>query len=276
MALVLVYLRDAAAASHLRRSVELPAGSAAPLRTARAESWSELDRLAAAGADLAVVDPYADGEEGVARCAGFHARHPAVALLPYADFSGPRARDLLRLAGLGVREVALRGHDDAPAVLRARVDAVLFASAADAVARELGDAVPPALRPLLRRLVLEARAPLRPHDVARWEFCHPRTLQARLRAARLPSLNRLIVWARLFHAAHRLSRSGESAEAAALALGFPSATAFRMQVRRYAGVCASELAAPEGLARLAASFRQRLGSARDTHVPGALPIVPAE
>lgn len=259
MALVLVYLRDAAAASHLRRALEMRAGSAAPHRASPARSWSDLERLAAGGADLAIVDPYDGAEAGVARCARLRARHPALPLLPYADFSGPRARDLLRLAQLGVHEVALRGHDDAPAALRARLDGVLFASAADAVERELGDAVPPALRPLVRRLVLEARAPLKPGDVARWEFCHPKTLQARLRAAGLPSLNRLIVWTRLFHAAHRLSRSGESAEAAAAALGFPSATAFRMQVRRYAGMCASEIAAPGGVARLAASFRARRG-----------------
>jgi AraC-like DNA-binding protein len=113
---------------------------------------------------------------------------------------------------------------------------------------------PDELRPLLRHLLANACAPLDPAGAARSQFCHPKTLRARLRRAGLPSLNRLIVWTRLFYAAHLLAGSGRSVEQVARAIAYPSSAAFRAQVHRYAGVNVCELRLPDGLARLIARF----------------------
>jgi AraC-like DNA-binding protein len=180
-----------------------------------------------------------------------------VALLPYGRFDGGRARILLRLSGLGVRDGVIRGQDDEPPAIRARVAELLSRRFVDEVCAALGDLFPGSLGALLRHLLLSAGEPLDPARAARSQFCHEKTLRERLRRAGLPSLNRLIVWTRLFHAAHLLAGTGRSVQQAARAIGYPSAAAFRAQVHRYAGVHVRELRGEGGVQRLVRAFRAR-------------------
>jgi AraC-like DNA-binding protein len=158
-----------------------------------------------------------------------------------------------------VSEVVIRGQDVEPPTFRARVAGLLSRRFVDEVCAALAGLFPASLLPLLRHLMANAAAPLCPAAVARTQFCHPKTLRERLRRAGLPSLNRLIVWTRLFHAAHLLA-AGRSAEHAARTIGYPSAAALRTQVHRYAGVCVRDLRGAGGVQRLLAAFHACCGA----------------
>ncbi|HEX8696460.1 MAG TPA: hypothetical protein VF746_28840 [Longimicrobium sp.] len=254
MARVLALLPHPAAAERLRAALAPDARREPPCELAFAPAWGELLRQARVRPpDVVVFDP----DAGVEGCEELHAAQPAVALLPYGRFDGERARVLLRLSRLGVREVLIRGRDDDPPAIRAHVAELLWRPLVDEVTGALGDLFPDSLQPLLLHLLSNAAAPLDPARAARSQFCHAKTLRARLRRAGLPSLNRLIVWTRLFHAAHLMASAGRSAEQAARAIGYPSAAALRTQVHRYAGLRVRDLRRPGGLRRLLEAFRKR-------------------
>lgn len=256
-------------AARLRRAA---AGSsaAAPFRVAESASWAEAHRLAlAARPDLVVFDPYASSSAAAGECGAFCASFPGVPLLAYGDFDGRRARDLLALGVAGVRDVVLRGQDDDPRSFRRRLEEVLSRDAADDTLAVVDDLLPPSVRPLFHRLLLHARAGLAPDAVARQEHCHPKTLRVRLRAAGLPSLNRLIVWARLIHTSQLLARSERSIERTALEAGFPSAAALRTQLRRYTGMAPHELRGHDGADRLLERFRAECRASGRPHAAGA-------
>lgn len=252
MALVLACLSDPVAGCRLRAALE----GRSRHRVVLATNWNVLLQMAhQAPADLVVVDPFA-GAGGLEACATLHAVHPSVAILPYGGLDGRPARELFRLFELGVQRVVVRDRDDGPASFRQAIEEVLARRMADTVVAALGDLFPGSLRSLLEFLLLHAGASLDPDEVARSQFCHSKTLRARLRAAGLPSLNRMIVWTRLIYAAHLLAGSRRSVEQVVLGMGYPSAAAFRTQLQRYARMGTHELRAPGGLERLLECFRR--------------------
>jgi AraC-like DNA-binding protein len=254
---VLALLPHPAAAERLRLALPPHDVRTHACDLAFVRAWDELLRQARTQPpDLVVFDP----DAGVDACEDLRTLQPAVALLPYGRFDGARARVLLRLSDLGVRDVVIRGQDDEPPSIRARVAELLSRRFPDDVSGALNDLFPQALRPLLRYLLLNAGTPLDPARAARSQFCHPKTLRAHLRRGGLPSLNRLIVWTRLFHAAHLLAGTGRSVSQAAGSIGYPSAAALRVQVHRYAGLAVRDLRGPCGLRRLLGAFRARCGA----------------
>ncbi|HEX7242207.1 MAG TPA: helix-turn-helix domain-containing protein, partial [Longimicrobiaceae bacterium] len=120
--------------------------------------------------------------------------------------------------------------------------------------------MPPPLRDLLPRLLLEATECLTPGEVARRCHRHPKTLCAQLRSAGLPSLGKLVVWTRLVRACHFLQDAGRSVENVALVLGFASANSFRNQLLRYVGVRPTDLRRTGELHSLLLRFEATLGS----------------
>lgn len=224
-----------------------------------AEAWPEL-YAAAQNKPLHVLvfDPYLQGSFDAASCAAFHRRFPSVVLLPYTHFAGRPVQDVLQLAALGVRRVVCRDEDDGAPRFRAILREALSDACATRIAAELEDVLSPELSAFLSQVVSSAGAPVCPDQVARVHFCHPKTLRQRLRAANLPPTNKLIIWARMLHAACLLEDPGRSVESVAQALDFPSPSALHKQMRRYVGLAPREVAAQGGLARAAAQFRARL------------------
>lgn len=251
MAVILAHLPDPSAAQRLRRALERTRH-----RLLFADSWDLLPRFALeAPPDVAVVDPFCT-LDGLERCAALRRAHPACDLLPYGRLDGRPALELFRLFALGVQAPVVRDCDDAPAQLCRTVEGVLEYRMVAAVQDAVGELFSGPLHSLLRYLLLHAESPLNPDDVARSQHCHSKTLRARLRAAGLPSLNRLIIWTRLLSAAHRVATSGRTLEQVAVAMDFPSAAALRTQLQRYAEMQAHELRAPGGVERLLDRFRR--------------------
>lgn len=251
MAVILAHLPDPCAASRLRRALEQGRH-----RLLFADGWEALRQMAlSTPPDVVVVDPFC-AADGLERCIQLRTAHPECDLLPYGRLDGRPAHDLFRLFALGVLMPVVRDRDDAPAPLRQAVETVLERRMTDTVLRGVGEMFPGPLQSLLRYLLLHAETQLNPDDVARSQHCHSKTLRARLRAAGLPSLNRLIIWTRLLGAAHRVATSGRPLEQVAVAMDFPSAAALRTQLQRYAGMAGHELRTPGAVDRLLERFRR--------------------
>jgi AraC-like DNA-binding protein len=131
--------------------------------------------------------------------------------------------------------------DDSPLAFALHLTDALAGSVAGRVLAALEDRIPDALVPAVRHLLFAAERPLGPQQVARASFRHEKTLREQLRAAGLPSTQKLIVWARLFHAAQLLGGGRRSVENVAGTLDVPSASALANQLGRYAGVKPGQL-----------------------------------
>jgi AraC-like DNA-binding protein len=208
-------------------------------------------------AHVTFFDAYASGALDLDSVALFHEQFPSIALIAYGDFARRSVRDTVRLVRVGVWDIVIRGEEDNPLKLRDLVGEALAPSLVGGALPKLRDLLPAHLVPLFRQLLSVADRPLTPTDVARLYHRHPNTLRQHLRAAGLPPLNKLIVWMHLFHAAYRLGDTVRSFESVALSLGFPSASALRNQLRRYAGVTPHELRTGDGVDMLLREFRER-------------------
>lgn len=121
--------------------------------------------------------------------------------------------------------------------------------------------IPPTLQSYAEEILRLARRPLDNSEAGRAYYRHPTTVNRTLRNAGLPPLGKLIVWFRLFHAAHLLE-GPRSVENVAFVLDFPSRTALCNQFRRYAGVTPGSLKANGGLTTVVQEFERRCSSAK--------------
>lgn len=261
MATLLSLLPDHVARARLERALRSATTDFSARDLVAVERWADLHHAAAhSPAPVAVFDPYASGALELDAVTAFRAQFPLTTLLAYGDFGHHSIRDAVRLLRVGVADIVVRDEEDSPPVLSALLEDALARSMGAEAAAELRALVPPRLRGLVGELLRRARRPLTPGEVARMYHRHPNTLREHLRAAGLPPVNKLIVWMRLLHAARYLDATGGCADRAARALRFPSAVAFRNQLRRYAGVTPGELRERGGMSFLLHAFRGRLSA----------------
>lgn len=257
MAVFLALLPNATARSRLKRAVDLERASRVRHAVRFAANWAEMHQCAMrTSAQVAVFDPYLSGSLDARSCAAFGARFPSPVLFAYGDFEGHAARDVLRLAQLGVSGVATLDHDDTPPELRLLLADALACSILAEVLEVLGTRLTPDLTQLVRYLFAHSNVSLTPDAVACAHHLHPKTLREHLRSAGLPPTQRLIVWMRLLHAASLLEDPARSVENVAFTLDFASVNAFRNQLQRYAAVSPTDLRARGGFRFLLREFER--------------------
>ena len=121
--------------------------------------------------------------------------------------------------------------------------------------------IDPAVRDAVLIAVTRAHERLTPATLAEILGTSPRQLVRILADAGAPSPHRLLMWGRLIVAGALMDGSRRSADRIAVALGFPSGSAFRNTCRRYLGATPTEARA-EGSARFVVErFRSELPSA---------------
>jgi transcriptional regulator GlxA family with amidase domain len=158
----------------------------------------------------------------------------------YVDVSVERGRDLFDAGRSGVDALIVANVDDDAM----SIGAILEQAEARGVAgllRNTLETLRPAVRDAVLLAVTRAHEHLNPDELARRLGVSRRVLAKHLEHAHLPSPQRLITWTRLLVAAHLLEDPERSADNIALALHFPSGSAFRNTCQRYLRATPSEI-----------------------------------
>lgn len=88
-----------------------------------ASSWQELESfIRRKPVSVVVLDPAADGTMNVDAVAGLLKRYPSLPLIAYVTLHAPQFSAVAHLGRLGLKEVVLKGFDDAPEGFKERVE----------------------------------------------------------------------------------------------------------------------------------------------------------
>jgi AraC-like DNA-binding protein len=258
MALVFAFLPDLVASSRLRRAIDFAATAGAVGQIIDVRSWHQAEVFAGrAIPQIFIFDPLDPVGQNAEDYVHFHELYPSVVLLPYSTFAGRTHRLMLLLAGLGVQTAVTRDEDDGLVQFKDALETTLVQIVAGEIVDGIRELVPVHLLQVVRQLVSHSHRPLDPGAFAKLVHRHPNTLREQLRAARLPPVNKLIVWSRLFHAASLLADGRRSVENVAHALDFPAPAALRNQLKRYAGMTPRQVRLGGGIPALVECFNQR-------------------
>jgi len=148
--------------------------------------------------------------------------------------------------GMELRRVLAEAAEDSPPAL---------------VSRRLAHYVPPRELHVLR-LAMESlhRRPSAEEFAREMGLTRPFLSQC-LKATGLPSVGHLLLWSRLFHAAHWLEEPGRSGESISRQLEYSSGSAFRRALKHYTGATPSEIARGGGLSLVLRGFIERVQGA---------------
>jgi AraC-like DNA-binding protein len=208
---------------------------------------------------IAVIDLYLGGAanfEGVRR---LRQRFPRLTLVAYVAPSPERAHDLFDAGRAGIDGLVLLGVDDEARPLLALIEQSESKSLAGMVRLSLAG-IDTAVSDAILLAISRAHERVSSADLARLLALPRRAVQQRLTAAGFPPPRRLLTWGRLILAAHLLEDRHRSADRVAVALDFPSGSAFRNTCQRYVGATPSEIRAGGGAAYV---LRALLAQVRD-------------
>lgn len=200
-----------------------------------------VEELIDAAADPAVrgvlAEPYdRDGCSVFPALRALKREYPTLPLLVYGVTRPGTWGEIVRLTGIGIHDLVIRGQDDHPPVFRATLDRALARSTAEYVMREVTERVPREAHAVLE-LCLERRdRALTMAELSRLLGTHRKTVVRHMQAAGLPPPSQLARWCRLLHAARMLEDPGRTLEAIAMHLDFASASALRNMLGRYTGL----------------------------------------
>jgi AraC-like DNA-binding protein len=212
------------------------------------DGWVELMRTCAAEpVHLAVLDLYASGSVDFENVRQLKSSYPRVSLVAYVAAAPERGRDLFDAGRCGVDGLVMFDQDDDPQALLALINQAEARSIATIVRRAIVDA-PRLVRDAVLVSIVRAHERLTPASLSRILLVSRRLLAQRLAESRLPPPQRLLTWGRLVVAAHLLEDPARSADGVALALGFPSGSAFRNVCQRYLHATPSQIRSRGGAA----------------------------
>jgi transcriptional regulator GlxA family with amidase domain len=133
---------------------------------------------------------------------------------------------------LGLDALVIADQEDSPTQLLNKLEQSGARALADAVRRSLGD-LKPTVRDAVLTVVARAHERLSPESLARLLGIRRKLLADRLSESGFPSPQPLIAWGRLIVASRMLEDAERSADSVAMALEFPSGSAFRNTCQRY-------------------------------------------
>jgi AraC-like DNA-binding protein len=168
-------------------------------------------------------------------------RFPSVPVVGYCGLTPDTSRDILALARAGVNDLILRGVDDVGVALRSAITSAQDHCGAKYVLEIIGPLLPATVAPFVAYCLEHARRALGVSEVAAALGVHRKTLVDRLTAASLPTPSAMIGWCRLILAARLMEDPGRSVEQVALLLDFASGASLRNMIKRYTGLCPSEI-----------------------------------
>jgi AraC-like DNA-binding protein len=204
-------------------------------------SWDDVLRLCETRpVHVAIVDLFAEGMLALDPVRQLKRSYPRMATVAYVDVTADRGRDLFDAGRSGVDALIVANLDDDAVTIAATIERAEARGVAG-VLRTVLEELRPTARDAVLLAVTRAHEHLTPDDLARRLSLSRRVLAKHLEQASLPSPQRLITWARLLVAAHLLEDPERSADNIALALHFPSGSAFRNTCQRYLSATPSEV-----------------------------------
>ncbi|HET7583722.1 MAG TPA: helix-turn-helix domain-containing protein [Gemmatimonadaceae bacterium] len=228
-------------------------------------SWSEL--LAACASQpvtTAVVDIVAPPGTAAAfdHLRHLKRRYPSVTVVLYAAIPPARPRDLFEAGRFGFDGLALCDEEDDPHQLRALIEQAEARAVLGELRLALRDAKP-TVRDATLVSIIRAHQHLSPLELARILGIRRKALAERLSASGFPPTQRLIAWCRLIVASRLLEDPGRSADSVALALDYPSGSAFRNSCQRYLHATPNEIRSRGGARFAIAEFLREAGMVRE-------------
>ena len=191
-------------------------------------------------------------------------RFPSVTVVLYTASPPARARDLFEAGRFGMDGLVLADTDDQPRRLRMIIEQA-EARGVTSLLRPALVGVKPTVRDALLVCVTRAHQHLSPDDLARILGLRRKLLSERLGNAGFPTSQKLIAWGRLIVAARLLEDSDRTADGVALALDYPSGSAFRNACQRYVGAAPHQMRARGGAAYVVGELMSRTAA---QSVPG--------
>lgn len=158
---------------------------------------------------------------------------PRLALVAYASLGVDRIHHIFDAGRYGFEELVVADMGDGPTAFSRALERASARGVAGMVRTEIPADADPLVRDTLLVAVTRAHERLTPAALADIVGASPRRLARALADAGYPSPHRLVMWGRLIVAAGQMDETRRSADRIALALGFPSGSAFRNNCRRY-------------------------------------------
>ncbi|HSJ63332.1 MAG TPA: AraC family transcriptional regulator [Gemmatimonadaceae bacterium] len=220
------------------------------------ESLAELlDVCGTSAVSTVVVDPYDSRSHApdFEPLRQLKRRYPSVSIVLYVSLPPATAQHMFEMGRLGLDALVVSDQDDSPTHLLARIEQSGARALADSVRSALGDLRPTA-RDAVLTVVARAHERLSPESLARLLGIRRKLLAERLAEAGFPSPQPLIAWGRLIVAARMLEDEQRSADSVALALEFPSGSAFRNTCQRYLRLAPQQIRASGGAAYVIQAF----------------------
>jgi len=187
-----------------------------------------------------------------------HASWPAVWIVACAPLSPAAADAIAQISSCDVHELVLQDRGSLSATI-ARLSAMTPDDLrAAGILQALHNLIPDDLHHLAEYCLRHAREGLKVPRLAAELGMSRRTLAYRLRRAGLPPPEALISWCRLFMAAVRIIRDGETIEQVALSMGL-SGAALHMMLRKRVECTWAELRARGSVAHLILQYASRYG-----------------
>lgn len=188
--------------------------------------------------------------------------YPSVSIVLYVSIPPATAQHMFEMGRLGLDALVVSDQDDGPTQLLARIEQSGARALADTVRRALGD-LKPTVRDAVLTVVARAHERLSPESLARLLGIRRKLLAERLAEAGFPSPQPLIAWGRLIVAARMLEDEQRSADSVALALEFPSGSAFRNTCQRYLKMAPQQIRAAGGAEYVISAFLGQKRSEKD-------------
>jgi AraC-like DNA-binding protein len=167
-------------------------------------------------------------------------RYPSVALVIASDFTG-REMELYHLGRLNVDGVIRMEEAPHPRDILAVVDRAIAACLATRVVLMFTEALPLLGQEAIRWAIEHAESRPQVSELAAAMALAPKALSREMKAMRLGSPRKLLLWGRLVLASHLLGRSTETVESVAFRLGYSSGGALGKALKRHVGHSPTEL-----------------------------------
>jgi AraC-like DNA-binding protein len=240
-------------------------------RVVPCDNWGALERVCTdQPVRVAIVDLFGDAS-ALDRVRSLKERLPRLTLIAYVTVANDRSHELFEAGRGGVDALVIADQDDAPRSLLAIVETAESRAMGSIVRRAL-QGTEPSVREATLLAVARAHERLSPEGLARLLALPRRTVSQRLSTAGFPPPQRLLTWGRLIVAGHLLEDAHRSADRVAVALDFPSGSAFRNTCQRYLHATPGEIRERGGAKYVIRTFLRQIQETQQAkHRPAVTP-----